>query len=510
MIAKVDTLCLSGVEAAPVQVEVSLAKGFPTFSIVGLPDASVREAKDRVVAAIRNSGFSFPSRRVTVNLAPADVRKEGASFDLAIAVGILTASEAIVLKRWPRCYWLGELALDGSIRAVRGVLPMGRSLSRHPGAALALPQGNLTEVSCLPGLKLFPFQRLTEVVNWLQAEGDPQALRHEPAWTPAEQTALVDLADVKGQRMAKRALEIAAAGRHHMLMLGAPGTGKSMLAQALPGILPSWTLQEALDATQVYSAAGQIVGTGLISSRPFRSPHHTVSTVALLGGGDIPGPGEISLAHRGVLFMDELPEFRRDALEALRQPLEQGVIQIQRARGRAKFPADFLMIGAMNPCPCGYLGHPKRECECNPYRIQRYMGKVSGPVLDRMDLHVELPALKVEELFESTVHAESSVHVRERVQRARLIQEERYQHFRGRPRDNAHLQPKELPRYCALSSDGESILKAAVEHLGLSARAFDRIKKVSRTIADLEGGQTIEARHIAEAIQYRCLDRHRS
>ncbi len=506
-IAKVDSLCLSGVEAALVQVEVSLAKGLPSFSIVGLPDAAIREAKDRVVAAIRNSGFKFPSRRVTVNLAPADVRKEGASFDLAIAVGILTASEAIQPKRWPRCYWLGELALDGALRPVRGALSMGRSLARRRGAALALPQGNLQEVSCLPELKLFPFKCLKDVSHWLVAEGVPEAAHQNLVWAPDEPPPAIDMADIKGQAVAKRALEISAAGRHHMLMMGTPGTGKSMLAQAMPGILPSWTLSEALDATQVHSAAGELMGEGLLPLRPFRSPHHTVSTAALLGGGDIPTPGEISLAHRGVLFMDELPEFKREALEALRQPLEQGMIHIQRVRGRMKFPADVLMIGAMNPCPCGYQGHPKRECECTPYRIQRYRNKVSGPVLDRVDIQVELPALKLEELFQTSRGCESSAQVRERVQKARRIQDKRYEHFRGRPRDNAHLLPKELSRYCALSSDGEAILKAAVEQLGLSARAFDRIKKVARTIADLEGCASIEARHIAEVIQYRCLDR---
>jgi len=507
MIAKIESACLIGMEAARVQVEVSLAKGAPTFSMVGLPDASVRAAKDRVVAAIRNTGFEFPSRRVTVNLAPADLRKEGACFDLAIAVGILMASEAISPSRWPRCFWLGELALDGSIRTVRGALPLARSLARFPGAALALPRGNLDEVSFLSGIDLYPFLDLREVVQWLHAEGKPVPSVRKEEWQPAPANSLIDLAEIKGQAMAKRALEIAAAGRHNLLMVGSPGTGKSMLAQALPGILPSWSLQEALDATQVHSVAGTLHGAGLLPQRPYRSPHHSVSTVGLMGGGDVPSPGEISLAHRGVLFLDELPEFRRDALEALRQPLEQGVVHIHRARGRASYPADFVLIAAMNPCPCGFRGHPKKECQCTNLRIQKYIGKVSGPLLDRIDLQVELPALKVEELFDETRKAETSAVVRSRVERARAIQQKRYRQAAGRVQDNAHLLPRDMRKFCALTPDSEAILKTSVERLGLSARAFDRIRKVARTMADLEDSSTIEVRHVAEAVQYRFFDR---
>jgi magnesium chelatase family protein len=504
MLAKVESACLAGMVAARVHVEVNLSKGLPTFSIVGLPDTSVRESRDRVVAAIRNTGFEFPTRRVTVNLAPADARKEGAYFDLAIAVGILMASEAINPKLWPRCIWLGELALDGVIRPIRGALPLVRSLVQAGWRDIVLPEANRDEVSFIKEATIYPVRHLREVVHWLEGGViEPAAIK--PCEWRAELPAGVDFADIKGQAAGKRALEIAASGGHNVLLVGVPGSGKSLLANAVPTIMPAWTLDEALDASQVHSVSGMLTGTGLLAARPFRTPHHTISSMSLIGGGDMPMPGEISLAHRGVLFLDELPEFRRDALEALRQPLEEGRVHIQRVRGRAIYPAESLLIAAMNPCPCGFRGHPKRECVCSELRVQKYIGKISGPFLDRIDLQVEIPALRVDELFAEESPPESSIAVRSRVENARSRQRARYG-AKG-PQTNAGLRGHDLRRHAALDGEGKALLKNAVERLGLSARAFDRIRRVARTIADLEGAGDVHAPHLAEAIQYRLFDR---
>lgn len=506
MLAKVESACLLGMEPQPVHVEVNLSKGMPYFSMVGLPDASVREAKDRVVAALRNSGFEFPTRRVTVNLAPADLKKEGAFFDLPIAIGILLAAELIQPSRWPRCLWVGELALDGGIRAIRGALPLVMGLAQKGWTNLVLPYGNREETAYLKQVQLHPFRHIKEAVRWLESDQSPKSSSLKP-WVPEASSGRTDLAEIKGQVAAKRALEIAAAGGHNLLFVGTPGSGKSLLAQALPTIMPEWTLDEALEASQIHSVNGSLPAQGLLSARPFRSPHHTTSSVALIGGGEVPLPGEISLAHRGVLFLDELPEFRRDALEALRQPLEERHVHIRRVRGQALYPAECLVVAAMNPCPCGYRGHPKRECVCSESRVQKYLAKVSGPFLDRIDLQVEVPALQVHELFAEQREPENSATVRGRVELARDRQRQRYSGKSTHRFLNAHLKGRDLKQLCPLDDTSRELLKTAVERLGLSARAFDRIRKVARTIADLDGKAATNETHLAEAIQYRFLDK---
>lgn len=496
-LARIFSRAQLGIAAPPVEVEVHLSGGLPAFNIVGLPEAAVKEARDRVRSAIITSQFEFPARRITVNLAPADLPKEGGRFDLPIAIGILAASGQLPVDRLADAELLGELALDGALRAVRGVLPAAVA-ARHAARDLIVPRGNGAEATLVDGLKVFEAARLLAVAA--QLAGGESLPRAEAPAVPASGVDVPDLADVRGQALARRALEIAAAGGHSLLFIGPPGTGKSMLASRLPGILPPMTDDEALEAAAVASISGGGFDASAWRRRPFRAPHHTASGVALVGGGSQPRPGEISLAHHGVLFLDELPEFDRRVLEVLREPMETGQIVISRAARQAEFPARFQLIAAMNPCPCGFHGDPSGRCRCTADQVSRYRARLSGPLLDRIDLHVEVPRLGGGALSRLPA-GEASVRVRERVTAARSRQVERA----GRP--NARLEGERLRRDVAVSEAAQQLLDEAAERFGLSARAHDRIRRVARTIADLAGCRDVEAGHLAEAIGYRVLDR---
>ncbi len=504
---KVQSMSVIGMESYPVTVEVDVSRGLPHFATVGLPDASVKESRDRIKAAIKNSGYAFPRDHVTVNLAPADIRKEGTGFDLPIAVGILAAEALIEEAALDGCFFIGELSLDGSIKGVRGVLPAAFKARESGIRSVFVPEENAAEAAMVEGIQVYGVRTLPDVVEFL---ADRKII--EPLSVNADRLFQVhrhyeiDFSEIKGQKQALRALEIAAAGSHNVLMIGPPGSGKSMLARRLPTILPELSFEEAIEVTKIFSVAGLLnAGETLVAARPFRAPHHTISDAGLVGGGQMPHPGEISLSHLGVLFLDELPEFKRNALEALRQPLEEGAITITRSAVTAAFPARFMLVAAMTPCPCGYFGDRVRRCRCSPQQIRQYQAKISGPLLDRIDLHVEVPSIQYRALSGKQEN-ESSAHVRERVVRARRRQKERFGGA-GIP-TNASMTEKQIRSFCPIDEESHQLMEMAVDKLGLSARALDRILKVSRTIADLEGAAKIEAAHVAEAIQYRSLDRN--
>ena len=509
MLSKVLSSAVVGIESYSVEVEVDIANGLPAFSIVGLPDTACRESQDRVRAAIKNSGFPFPSKRITVNLAPADIKKEGSGYDLAIAVGILAAIEAIPKESVKGKVFCGELSLDGKVRGVPGILPRAAGiLEESPKNDFFISPANSKEALCVRGITVYAIENLLQLIQFLKGE-----IKLEPAKEVLKKLEesvarhkYLDFADIKGQLHAKRGLEIAAAGGHNLIMIGPPGAGKTMLAKRIPGILSSITFNEAIETTKIHSVVGLVSQkSALLSTRPFRDPHHTISGVAMVGGGPNPRRGEVSLAHHGVLFLDEIAEFKRNVLEVLRQPLEEGKITISRAASTHTFPARFMLVAAMNPCPCGYFTDPKKECNCTSIQIKNYMSKISGPLLDRIDIQLEVPCLKVNEITQKS-KGEPSAAIRERVEKARILQRNRY--FSERISSNAELEPKQLEKFCAVSEEGEGLLKMAIQELGFSARAYHKSIKVARTIADLEGSPTIEASHVSEAIHYRTLDRN--